>query len=332
MSLTCNFTGSDYNCSALFEGVPVSITVLQACFAAAIVIISVPMNILMIVATIMYHRLLDQAVVLVVSFLVSDIAVAVFYSGQVFFTSIARAWILGNVGCQLMAFLSIIGILSRWVTVALLSVYRFSKVFFPLSRPSKLLIGILLLSWVIALIVPTVLYFGNAIGFDITHPGCSFAVNFSTLNQGYFVAMIILMLCVCFAGAILPSTMYTAMYFKARSLRRIQPVTTIIVQNHTETVESQQRSRRANVTYCLLMINFLVFAALIVLKVVMKAIFMQISISPALSVALHFLNNNLSQSYLIADLGILLMNKDERKVLCKLLGRVSKLLSCGKMK
>ena len=78
MSLTFNFSESDDNCSALFEGVPVSITALQACFTAAIVIISVPVNILMIVAMIMYHRLLDKTFIISISLLVSNTSMAVF--------------------------------------------------------------------------------------------------------------------------------------------------------------------------------------------------------------------------------------------------------------
>ena len=329
MSLNCNFSESDDNCSVLFVGIPVSITALQACFAAAIVIISIPMNIFMIVAMIVYHRLLNKAFIISISFLVSNTIVAVFYSSQVFVTSVTRAWVFGYWGCQIFAIVTIIGRISRWIAIGLLSINMFSKVFFPFSHPAKVLAGILVSAWVFSLIVGILLHFGNIIGFDISDPGCSFAINFSSLNRGYFVAMIIMLLFLCFTCAILPSILYIVIYLKARSLRKVQPVREV-PSNNSETVESQRSSIRVNFTYPLLLLSFLLFAALIVTKIIIRAVFMQFAASRTLLVALFFLASNMSQAYLIADLGILLMNKDERKVLCKLLGRVSKLLSCGK--
>ena len=330
MSLNCNFSESDDNCSSLFEGVPVSITALQACFAAAIFIVSVPMNILMIVAMIAYHRLLDKAFIISISFLVSNTLIAVFYSSQVFVTSIIREWVFGYWGCQLLAFFSSVGRLSRWITVGLLSVNQFCKVFFPFSHPGKILAAILVSSWVFSLISVIVLHFGNGIGFDISHPGCSLTINVSQ-SRAYFVPFMILLLCFIIAGTILPSILYTAMYLKARSLRRVQPIQKSS-STHPKTPETRWRSNRANVTYCLLLLSFFIFVIMVSSRLVLSLFFTRSGVSRALSVAVYFLVTNLSQSYLIADLGILLINKDQRKVLWKLIGRFLKLFSCGKQK
>ena len=328
MSLSCNFSETDYNCSALFEGVDVSVTVLQACFTAITIVVSVPINILMIVAMITYHHLLDKTFVISISFLVSNTIVAVFYSGQVFITSISRAWLFGYWSCQLFAFVTIIGRVSRWLAVGLFSVNQFRKVFFPFSRPAKVLAAILISSWVISIIVALVHFFGNATGFDISHPGCSVSSDPSSLNQAYVGALIVLRICLITAGAILPFILYIAIYLKARSLRRVQPITEA-PKNQPETADTR-RSKRVNVTYCLLLLNYLLYNAVSCIKAIMAVVIMKISVSRTLSVGLFFLATNVFQSYLITDVLILMINNAERKVLWKLLHKIHQLLSCGK--
>ena len=62
----------------------VYIIALQACFATAIAIISIPMNILMIMAMIMCHCLLDKAFIISIFFLIASwkLVVALFFSCQ----------------------------------------------------------------------------------------------------------------------------------------------------------------------------------------------------------------------------------------------------------
>ena len=324
MSLSCNVSGNEYNnCSALLEGVELSVIVLHTCISAILILVTIPINILMIVAMVIYHHLLDKVFLVSISFLVSNVITAIFYLGQVFITSLARAWVFGYWGCQLFAFFGIVGAFSRWITVGLLSVNRFWKVFFPFSHPGKFLVGILLSSWMFSVTVPIVLYFGNATGFDVTHPGCFFVTNFSKMSHVYCAIIIILLVCASFTGAILPSILYTAMYLKGRRFRKVQPVRET-PDDHPENVESQQRSRRVTVTYCLLMLSFLIFTALLIFKVMLRSIFRQIGVSSVLSAAILLPINDLIFMYLIVDLGILLINKDEHKVLNKLLHRVFK--------
>ena len=170
-------------------------------------------------------------------------------------------------------------------------------------------------------------------GFDVSNLGCSFAINFSVLGPGFVALNIILLACASFATALLPSVLYTAMFIKGRKLSRVQPATgqKIIVSRNPEILWSQQRSKRVTVTYLLLLINFFFYAALFVIKFALRSIFRQATVSYAFSTVIFLFITDLQMFHLIADLGILLINKDERTVLWKLLHRTFKLLFCGKL-
>ena len=92
MRLICNLSGSEYDCSSLFEGVDVSVTSLQACFAAVILLISVRTNLLLIVTMIVYHQLLDKASVLAISLLISNTLVSVLTNAEVILPALSQAF------------------------------------------------------------------------------------------------------------------------------------------------------------------------------------------------------------------------------------------------
>ena len=63
--ILCNLSSEVGNCSDLFDGIGVPITVVQAFFAAIVIAVSVPMNLLLITAMILYRHCLDETVPLV---------------------------------------------------------------------------------------------------------------------------------------------------------------------------------------------------------------------------------------------------------------------------
>ena len=331
MSLTCNLTRSEYNnCSALFEGVEVAVTVLQACFAAIIFLVSVPINLLLITAMIKYHQQLDKAYVLSVSILTSNTVFSLFLNAEVFVTSILREWVFGYWGCQFFALLTTGALFSRCVTVGLLSVDRFCRVFFPFSYTrlaNRILAGILITSWLFSFGVPVLVFLVNGTGFDVAQPGCSITIilgHVSRKDAATVTAIIITVIC---TGTVFPSLLYTAMYLKARSLRRVHPVV-VIPESCPDTLESQQRRKRGIVTYGLVVVNFFVFTVLIMLKFGISHVFRRLDATSASYATVVFQISTLHRCYLFADLVIILTAKDERKVLSKLISRIFKRLTC----
>ena len=171
MNITCDFSNNGTDCSHVFEGVHISITIFQAIFALVIFLLAFPMNILLITAMIIYWHLLDKTILVTISFLISNTILALI-SSQYFITSMLRAWIFGYWGCQVFAIITVIANISRCTTVGLVCIARFIKVFFPHSNQSKLLAGFLTGSWMFAFLFCLVKFFSGSIGFDVADPGC----------------------------------------------------------------------------------------------------------------------------------------------------------------
>ena len=336
MRLSCNLSGSEYDCSSLFEGVDVSVTSLQACFAAVILLISVPTNLLLIVAMIVYHRLLDKASALAVSLLISNTLASVLINGEVFITTVSRAWLFGHWGCHLIASIAILGLYSRCITVGFLSVDRFCRVFFPFSYPrseNKALAVLLIASWVFSIFIPIMAYFCKITGFHVTYPGCMLAVNFQELSQGNRAVVCLVLGGTTLAGTVLPSILYTAMYLKGRTLRRVQSVRTGKQHTDSSSPEYHVRSNRATITYALMVVIFSAVSVMVFVKMGAEIGLAreQSTVSPSAALALLFFISTLMRSYVIGDIAaIILSNRDERRALYKLICRIFKFLLCNK--
>ena len=193
--------------------------------------------------------MLDNSYLLIISFLVSNTIVSVFLSGEVFVTTAARAWVFGYWGCQVVAFITIIGIFSRWVGVGLVAFDRYFRVFFTYSRrfESRIVLGILFKTWVTGFLVSILLFFSKATGFNIAFSGCSYLIASPEINfvetafqHGTFVYCGVW-------GTFLPPFLYIFIYFKEkRAFRRIAPNT----QRHSsDEILIQKRTQRATLTY-----------------------------------------------------------------------------------
>ena len=89
MDFGCNFSENDSDCFSSFEGIHIAVTVLHACYAATIILVSIPTCITLFAAMIKYRCFMDNSAFLVESILISDITTAIFLSGQVFITAAA---------------------------------------------------------------------------------------------------------------------------------------------------------------------------------------------------------------------------------------------------
>ena len=323
--LICNFTGASSNCSNFFTGVDLFAPILQACLSALIIAVSVPCNLILIAAIIVHRNMLDNSYLLIVSFLVSNTIVSVFLSGEVFVTTAARAWVFGYWGCQVVAFITIIGIFSRWVGVGLVAFDRFFRVFFTNSYrrfESRFVFAILLKTWATGFLACIPLFFSKATGFNIAFPGCSYLFDNPDMNsietafqRGTFVYCGVW-------GTILPPFLYLYIfiYFKERrDFRRIAPNT----QRHSpDEVQIQRKTRRATLTYFLLYFPFNLANIFIIGNYIHRLFIQRTSATPTVVFGTTIILSTFAQCYVFQDIAVLLTNRDIRNALWELFHRV----------
>ena len=178
----------------------------------------VPTNVLLIIAMITHHHMLDKVMVMVVSLLITNTLSTASINIQTLVTSLLRAWSFGYWGCQVFSVIAVVAQTSRYTTGGLLIVSRFCKVFFPHFRQGKLLVLLLVISWALALLSGIVTVVAGNTGFDVSIPGCTVINSFEGLSIASIVASSSLLVIVIFIGTILPVILYTIMYIKARLL------------------------------------------------------------------------------------------------------------------
>ena len=317
----CNFS-NDSDCSYLFDGIPVYITALQALLAALLIMTSVPVNILLITSMIVYREMLDTSIILAISFLISNISVSLFLSGEVFLTSVARAWLFDYWGCQLIAFIILYGTCLRCVIVGFLSLDRFCRVFYPFLYPrhdKKIIITLLVVSIVVCAVVPVASFFGNATGFDITLPGCLLANGFAT-TEALGIVAVAFVICVPFGG-VLPTILYTLMYIKGRRLRNVGYPNQEVP--NSERSDTLTKYNKAALTYFAMMVSFHAANFVSLIRSVLKFVLPNNdSLSQSGAMAIFYALISVFNFYVIGDLVILLSNRDQRKVFVKLLKKL----------
>ena len=174
---------------------------------------------------------------------------------------------------------------------------RFSRVFFTFSYPrveNKVIVILIILTWLLAIAVPIVVYFFNSLGFNKSYPVCNFVMIISeTIKASNIsIAAVLVTIAVVF-NTVVPLVLYTAMYFKGRKIRRATMSSVPQPADQQDPPTNNSRSNRANVTYDLSSEN-----------------------STLIAVALY-LASCLIQSAVIADILILLRNREDRKIFRK---------------
>ena len=325
MAFFCNFT-NDSDCSTLFEQVPVSFTVIQAILATVIILISIPINMLLIAAMIFYRKSQDKSIIISISVLISNTIVSVFVTGEIAITSIARSWLFGYWGCQIIAFIGTSGWISGSIAIGLVSFDRLCRVFWPFAyqrHEKKVVVTLVILSWAIAIIVSTLLWLCNSFAFALAVPGCVTieAPDISVLETivVYIVLAAIPILGLLFAGII-----YTIMYCKARKLRQKIQVGSVMAESPdmASAKEAQRRANRATLTYVLMMVAFIIVNILIITDIIVRVILHSLDVSIIIIVPIGFFFTIFICSYVLGDVVIILTNKQQRDAVKKLLKKI----------
>ena len=223
----------------------------------------VPTNVLLIIAMIAHHHMLDKVVVMVASLLITNTLSTASMNIQSLVTSLVRAWRFGYWGCQVFSVIAVVTQTSRYTTGGLLIVSRFCKVFFPYFRQGKLLVLLLVISWALALLNGMATFVASNTGFDVSIPGCSIIFSVEGSSIAYIIVFSSLSVVIIFIGTILPVILYTIMYIKARLLRN-NIIPAQISTTNPQYMQSRKYWWRATITYSLLVLSFSSFASLFI--------------------------------------------------------------------
>ena len=320
MNFGCNFSENDSDCSSSFEGIHIAVTILHACYAATVILVSMPICFILLAAMIKYQRFMDNSAFLVESILISDIATAIFLSSQVLITAAARAWLFGYWGCQVFAALSVTSMFSRWFAIGFLSLDRFSRVFFTFSYPrveNKVIVVLIILTWLLAIAVPIVVYFFNGLGFNKLYPACNLVMIISETIEAsnVSIATVLVTIAVVF-NTVAPLVLYTAMYFKGRKIRRATRSSVPQPADQQDPPTNSSWPNRANVTYGLLVFTIAFYSGTYIVRDSIIQFHLSSKNSTLIAVVLY-LASCLIQSAVIADILILLRNREDRKLFRK---------------
>ena len=327
MSFFCNFTDNS-DCSTLFEPVHVSFTVIHAILATAIILISLPINFLIIAAMIVYRKTLDKSIILAISVLISNTIAAITLTGEIAITSISRSWLFGYWGCQSITFVATCVLFARWATVGLISLDRFCRVFWTfkyMRHEMKVIISLLLLSWSISVAITITLFFCKAFTFYIIAPGCFFVEYTPEMTLANSIVINTLLWFIRVIALFLPIILYTIMYIKARQIRKQNPVITTADNSNAESARAtQRRANRATITYFLMLNAFAIVNVMVIMNDVLGKIFRDNNVSIGVAIPVGFLITIIIQAYTLGDQAIILANSQNRKAVLNLLAKITK--------
>ena len=311
--------GTESDCSSYYESIHPAFTITQSCIAVAIIVIGVPLNLLLIVALIKFRHLVDEGFMLCLSIFVANLILSIAFGTDIFVASSTRSWPLGYRACQFFGFVTYFVGTVRWMTLGMLSIDRFCRVFLPFryARHSKTVLKVLfLLPWVILL--PTaILPLSNINGTYDFYPG-PIACYYSSRCTEYVVCPITIYLpftVVLASGSVLPIALYTILYCKGRRLRRA--MRSQYAYTEQQQMEDNERQNKATKTFALMVITFSCYSSVVIL-------IQLVAITPVIKdiAGLYFLMTDILFLYLITDFFLVWKNTDGKKVIKKFINTV----------
>ena len=243
-------------------------------------------------------------------------------------TSIARSWLFGYWGCQSVTFIATCALFARWVTVGLISLDRFCRVFWTFKyqrHETKSIISLLVLSWLISVVITIALFFCKAFTFFIGAPGCFFVEYTPEMTIVDSIATNVLLWFTRIIALIVPVILYTIMYIQARRIRKRNPV--IATEDNPKAERSraaQHRANRATVTYFLMLNAFAIVNIMIILKDILGKVFLDNNVSIQVAIPIGFFTTIIIQAYTLGDQAIILANRQNREAFLGLLGKIIK--------
>ena len=303
-----------------------AVVILHASFISLVIIASALGNSLVLLLVLKDRRLRHRSILASLNVTVVDFLLAVFYHGVILSNTLLRRWSYGrdNVDvCNTYGLLSTYIIYVRWIALAFMATDRFLSVKFPFKYRTYSYVFLLLGTFAVWLI-PSVL-----VGIVAPLQSPSFRSNIPTCiptcnNVDHPIPCRLLVITtfttVLVLGGVLPSALYTWMYFKAKKLKTTYSLgkagSPSTIDNITSQMNSFFRERRAMLTVFLIFLTVLLTSLpsylLLLIRQINLCIFFKIPI------VVHFIITDIFLLSTALDPVILMRTSDFRNALKEL--------------
>lgn len=250
----CSTNSSPYSDTAQW------ILILQSIYLAATILASSIGNLTILVLVMKCKVLQYRSMIVSMSVVISDGLTVIFFHIPALISVSTGDWQFGEIGCHVFGIAGFYLISVRWLSMAVLSLDRFSITLFPLRYPKwskPYLIILTTTAWVLPILMslPSL----SGVGDYSFRPGFSQCIidckNDTTcfgLYASLYTSQVLL-------GAILPSILYTIMYCISRNKRRMIPMGSLpdLMSSSPDSTWSN-RDKRAFTTFVSILITLLV--------------------------------------------------------------------------
>ena len=258
-------------CWRLEEAPPWALSI-YALLVAAIIIVTVVGNGLVVLLVLRYKRLRCRSVVISLSVSAADVLFALTFHLPIFISTVARGWQFADPGCRAFSYLGVDFLLTRWLIMGVLSVDRFCSVRFPFSykKFSKCLLpSLTAAAWLlpVVLIAPSV---GGLFDYSFRTniatclPDCHASNDLRNFCRLHFVGIFSTSF---IFGGIVPIVLYTWLYRRARKLRpasltlgvvSVRVASGLVVRQPMAQLGDTSRDVRALFTFIIIFVTLLV--------------------------------------------------------------------------
>ena len=216
----CMLTRTIVECNRCFEieDIPSWLLYIHAVVLIAVVAVTMVGNGLVVTLLFKFKKLRHRTAMFSVSVISANTVLVFVYHVPVVVSAVSKKWQFGFVGCQVVGYLSFGFILTRWLTLAGLSIDRFCVVRFPFSYPrcnKHVLVMLFIISWVLpVLLTAATLIGGSNVKFRANLPSC---LLYAPPNQRVYFGVVFTTTFIL--GGVMPLLLYIWLLHKARKMR-----------------------------------------------------------------------------------------------------------------
>jgi len=207
-------------CNRCFEieDIPSWMLYIHALVLGAIITVTLVGNGLVVTLLLKFKKLRHRTAMLSFSVILANTMLVFVYHMPAMVSAVSKKWQFGYIGCQVVGYLSFAFVLTRWLTLAGLSIDRFCVVQFPFSYPrfnKYIMAALFLISWVLPIfLTAATLIGGSSVKFRDNVPIC---LLYAPPNQMLYFAIVFNS--TFLLGGVMPLVLYIWLLHKARKMR-----------------------------------------------------------------------------------------------------------------
>ena len=215
------FVNKSYQLDSQENVIPVAI---HASVIALIIVASVVLNSLVLILVARNKLLRYRSIMASLNIVVADLLLTVVFHFTSFLNLLLKTWAYSRADlCQTFAILTLYLIYVRWAVLGVAAVDKFCNVRFPFrysKHSKKILILLTILAWLIPAVSPSLNFFPDEYSFRGNAPMCLVACLASKRKGFCNIFNISTFSTALFWGGVLPSILYTWMYYRGYRLKK----------------------------------------------------------------------------------------------------------------